>query len=157
MLGLNADWKDVKTEWKAIIISISVTAMFWYLSFFLFNRTMLLDMPFYIPIIVSFPLSFGVFTLGLGQSILLSLMMGTAKEYKGKVDKILYDGLFYTIAMFSCLIFLNKLYFHWNLAVFSKYLIIINIGSLILIFFLSTTVYSIRYIKKNKKENSSES
>ena len=85
-------FKELKNEWKVLIGSIVITALLWYLCIFIYDRSLITEYSFYVPIIISFALSILWFPLLLFEAVSLLIIVKRTTFDKG-ISFLLYSGL----------------------------------------------------------------
>ena len=149
-------FKELKNEWKIIIISIILISLLWYLSFFIYNRKIITDYSFYVPIILSFSLSILWYPLLLMEASIMLFIVRKNVIDKG-VSFLLYTGLLASVIVLCLSIYsdlkINKLttlkeFIFKN---FESGIIIISV--LVIVLILVSTIRNIIDSRKTKKEN----
>lgn len=65
MVGVNFSLDNLKENWKHILVGVGVNCSFWYLIIFIFNRSLIIDLSFYVPMLITIPLAIISYNIGI--------------------------------------------------------------------------------------------
>ena len=103
------EFKELKNEWKTSVLSIVVLGLFFYLVFFTFNRSIILDYSFYVPLLLTIPLAIGWYLISLVYSFSIWMIVFAKKDDNTTIGIIMYFALLLGILTLSIWIYILKL------------------------------------------------
>ncbi|MBV6485840.1 MAG: hypothetical protein KFKLKKLM_02449 [Flavobacteriales bacterium] len=141
------EFKTIQSHWRAFIVSVAITSLFWFLCFFLFNRALITNYSFYIPIILCVSISIAWYSIMfLATASVITIF--NPKTLKEEVSVPMYYGLGCSIFVLCLAIYINKVYIGYPL---NKFTLILMRDMLVMEIFLFLLARLLQYFRKKRQ------
>jgi hypothetical protein len=157
LIDIVIDKDSIKNHWKIFVLGVITNIFFWYLAFFLFKRDIFKDFDFYVPILLSIPLSiiWYLITIFYSYSFLFLFNKKDSKYFKMSNEEL--NPIIFSVAIIDSILMLGSyiflLYFFFNSLVMKKFIAITFMGN-ILILLITFILLKIKMSKNEVKEKS---